>query len=1300
MDIHSVNEVVMTTDPDDYAEGDAWLAGGTVLHSYGKDLARGRPRRLLDLSRAGWKSLRWHHGEGGSWEGLEIAATCTIAEFHDAAETLRLGGLETDRYPGLGLIIPAVRAFVASYKVWNRSTVGGNVATALPAGPMTSWLSGMEATALVIGPGGSRREVPVAELVVGPARTALDTGELIRAFYVSAAHLARPSVMFRDSLTRYGRSAVFLIGSMLRGAEQPKVRLTITASTPRPVVIDLPLPSRTAGGGAAEELRRTAAEAIGRRISQDEWYDDVHGDPQWRESRTKSLAGDVLVGLCMRAEQLGGESAVCASARDVSAGLPDPTAAENPDGAEGLTVDVDGEALALDHAPGQCLRTWLRDRGAHAVKRGCDAGDCGACTVHLDGKAIHSCILPAQHAEGRRVTTLRGLSPQATDYVRTVQADDETIDIEKLRTDLHPVQKNFLDAHGFQCGYCTPGFIMTAADGDDSRGGERERRFKGNICRCTGYCSIRDALDGKTRITDSGAPGQSPAPPGGPGVVTGTADFTFDRTEGYREGDYPPKEALHMVLVRSPHAHAMIRSIDATEALAQSGVVTVLTHEDAPDVLYSSGAQEVPEVQPADTRVLDNVVRHAGQRVAAVIAESRRAAERAALLVDIDYEVLPVVLGPEEALEEGAPAVHGDKDPERSRIKDPARNLIAQGDVEIGDFQVAFEKSAYTYRGQFRTQRISHSSLETHGTIGWLDDEGRAVLRSSTQVPFINRRNLCEIFGIAPEELRVLAPRVGGGFGSKQEMLTEDIVLLAVRKVGRPVQLEFTRTEALTASTTRHPYILDVEVGADDRGRLTALSMKALSDTGAYGNHGPPVLFQSVREPMQLYSVPSKKLQAQVAYTNNPPSGAYRSFGISQTFFALESALDELARSMGRDPLQFKADNLPGMGEELFQHEEDLHHDFGGMREAVKLVQKHLRTGPLTERERAECEQLLAEERHGGDILKDEFSCESEWQVGTGTALGLLATAPSIGHHSHAKAALRPDGCYELHVGTAEFGNGTSTAHRQLAAAALGTSTERVHLAQSDTDLVRYDTGAFGSTGVSVAGKASYAAAEDLCKNLRKLAADFFSEQAGASIGAGEVKLTDQSVHCGGTGISLRRLHSWAEQQNRGEECRGEGVWAGTPRSLAFNVQGFRIAVERSTGVMRILQSVHAADAGTVLNEAQCRGQVEGGIGQAIGGHLFEELRLDEEGRMVTDILRQYHLPKMADLPLTEVHFVEATDPIGPLGAKSMSESPCIPVPAALANAVRDATGMRVSHAPLRRDRLAQALEETMAERV
>ncbi len=872
-----------------------------------------------------------------------------------------------------------------------------------------------------------------------------------------------------------------------------------------------------------------------------------------------------------------------------------------------------GAGVRAEPRPGQCLRTYLREHGHFAVKKGCDAGDCGACTVHVDGVPVHSCVYPARRAVGHDVTTVAGLGAGRPDG-------------------LHPLQRSFIDAQAFQCGFCTAGMVMTGAALSDEQRAELPRSLKGNICRCTGYRAIADAFAGVAHIdtragSDEDAVGRAIGSPAARAVVTGSAPFTFDAEFGDR--------LLHMKLVRSPHAHAIVRSIDTAAARAIPGVRLVLTHDDAPDVTYSSARHHRSIDDPADTRLLDSVVRFAGQRVAAVVADTVAAAERGAELVDVEYEPLPAVCDPELAMAPGAPLVHGDKGA-AARAAAPERNLAGEIHSELGDVEAAFAHAAAIYENEFSIHRVQHVHLETHGSIAWIDGDERLTVRTSSQTPFLTRDALAELLDLDRDRVRVFTARIGGGFGGKQEMLTEDIVALAALRLRAPVSLELTREEEFAATTTRHPMRVRVKVAAGDDGRLTAIALRIVANTGAYGNHGPAVMYHACGESISLYDCASKRVDAYSVYTNTVPAGALRGYGLSQLVFAVDSAIDELARQIECDPLVFRARNVIGPTSAMRSIE--------GAAEDVQIGSYGL-------------DQCL-------DAVRDAMASgrgsagppEGDWLVGEGAAVSMLDTTPPDGHVAHATVSEQSDGRFALRVGTAEFGNGTTTVHLQLTASALGVDPSTIDVVQADTDAVSHDTGAFGSTGTVVAGAAVLQAAQRLAA-LRAARADMNGRFGG------------------------------------GELLTAEGSCDGTARSVAFNAHGMRVAVSPGTGEVRILYAVHAADAGTVINPMQCRGQIEGGVAQALGAAMYEHVEIDGDGVVTTRTLRNYHVPVMADIPPLEVVFADTRDAhVGPLGAKPMSESPFNPVAPALANAIRDATGVRFTTLPLTRDRVWQGV--------
>jgi putative selenate reductase molybdopterin-binding subunit len=898
-----------------------------------------------------------------------------------------------------------------------------------------------------------------------------------------------------------------------------------------------------------------------------------------------------------------------------------------------MKTTINGKLLSADPDAGQCLRTFLREHGCQGVKKGCDAGDCGACTVWIDGTPVHSCLIPAFRADGHEITTIEGLAA-------TTSEDG-----------LHPLQQAFLDAQAFQCGFCTAGMIMTAATFDEEQRANLPRSLKGNLCRCTGYRSIADALQGvgNAELDVAGsACGASIGNPFGEGIVTGAARYTLD---------FDMPGVAHMKVLRSPHAHAEIVKIDRTRALAVPGVTAIYTWEDVPRRQYSTALHEDHLVDPDDTYMLDNVVRFVGQRVAAIVAETEGAAETACRMLDVEYKPLPAVFDPVLAMQAEAPALHPQK-------PGTPRNVYVEIGGEIGDVAAGFAEAAAIHERTYSTSRVQHAHLETHGAVAWQSTDGRLHVRTSSQGPFIVQMKLSHIFGLPLQNIHVFTERVGGGFGGKQEMIVEDLVALATMRIGRPVMWEYTRKEQFTSASTRHQMTTRVKLGARRDGTLTAVEMHVVSNTGAYGGHAGETLAASLGAPMSLYRSENKKANGAAVYTNMVPGGGFRGYGASQTTFAVECAMDELAALLGMTPFEIRRRNMikpTDWIESVWNDPTDIGFGSYGLDQCLDMVEQRLAAG-------------------GGTLRPDS----EEWQEGSGIGVAMLECGPPTEHRSGATVALLPNGRFHLAVGSTEMGNGSVTAHKQIAAGALSARAVDVDIINADTDKTPYDSGTFASTGTVVAGQAVGLAAAA----LRDAILVYASRHTATPIA--DCKLEGGHVVCAGRRIPLTNLYAAGTADGFRFEAKRKAYLS--PRTVAFNVQGARVAVHRVTGEIRILQSVHAADIGRLINPMQCRGQIDGAIAMGFGWALTEHMIYDDSGTMVNAALRSYHIPAFADVPRTEVLFADTYDTIGPMGAKSQGECAINAVAPAIANAVANATGVRFAHLPLTPDRMFAAL--------
>ena len=890
-------------------------------------------------------------------------------------------------------------------------------------------------------------------------------------------------------------------------------------------------------------------------------------------------------------------------------------------------------------SPGTSLLSLLRSLGYAGVHRVCESGDCGSCTVWVDDKPIHSCIYPAMRADSHQITTIEGL-----------QLGENG--------ELSPMQQAFLDKQGFQCGYCTPGMIMTASKLTCETEAELRAELEGNLCRCTGYESIIESVidcgsehsDGA--IADSkGQVGKSVPKQDGPDLVTGKPVYTTD---------WSPPGLLHLKVLRSPYPHARIRHIDTTKAEAETGVEAVFTHKDIDRRAYSTAGHGAPVPDPLDHYLLDNKVRFIGDRVAAVVADTEATAARACELIEVDYEILPYAISPVEAME-GEIVIHDE--PESSQIHDAAHNIAGEIALDKGDLAAGFAEADLIIENTYTLPAVQHVHLEPHACITWLDENGILVVRSSTQVPFHCQRLLCELFDLPEEKIRVYKPQMGGGFGNKQEILTEDLCVLATLKTGKPIQWQFTREEEFTATNSRHAMSIWLKTGVKNNGTIVAQEMRAISNTGAYGNHGETVTFLTGCFPLGLYRCANQSYRGTVVYTNTMPAGAFRGYGATQGTFAMESQLDEVASKLNIDPIKLRQHNLITAKDEILIGREEHFHIIGSyaLDECVEKVTQALDYQPTA-------------------LSKTEDPIKR----GVGFAATMQASGLAKIHLANVKLSLLPSGLYELRTGSVDVGTGSDTSLRQIAAHVLETTVENIELVTADTHHTPFDAGSYASATTFISGQAVNLAAQKLRTQLLKVAAQLLKAPVE------DIQIDEDGIRSPTVKATLQQLAQAAEQQ--GESLAIELGYSSDRASLTFAFLGVEVEVDTETGRITVLRCAEAVDIGMAINPRICQGQAVGGLVMGLGYALTEELRFNEQGKILNPSLRTYRIPAATDVPPLDVFLVEKADPYGPFGAKGIGEIGTNCIAPAIANAVARATGARLKQLPMIPERVWQAL--------
>jgi putative selenate reductase molybdopterin-binding subunit len=1010
-----------------------------------------------------------------------------------------------------------------------------------------------------------------------------------------------------------------------------------------------------------------------------------------------------------------------------------------------LTLHINEVERKLQAAPGETLLAALRRLGYFGVKHGCETGDCGACAVLLDGKPVNSCVMLAAQAEGHSIQTIESLGEHPEQGW-------------KITAGLHPLQQAFVESGAIQCGFCTPAQILAAKEllerNLNPSEAEVREALSGVLCRCTGYLKpvqavLRAAavLRGETVAPVEGstpelgpipvppewlpgeggeAPGSGEEPLSPPSVAVSAQTRLMPRiqatpqTEAWSSvgkpevkvdalklvqgkpafaADFEKPGMLYAKVLHSPLAHAHIRSIDASRARQLPGVAAVLTWQDIPRVVYSTAGQSDPIPGPLDTFSLDNKVRFVGDRVAMVAAETPEIAEMALSLIDVEYEPLPELFDPRQAMDPDAPRLHDEPEYVNFADSDPTRNLAARIYIDIGDVEKGFAEADAIFEDEYAVPKVHQAHIEPHVVVTYWDEDDRLVIRTSTQVPFHARRILSPVLNLPMKRIRVIKPRIGGGFGGKQEVMIEDVAAHLTIATGRPVIYEYTREEEFIAGRSRHPMIVRMKTGVKKDGTITANSMKILTDTGAYGCHALTVTGNTGHKSMALYvgdgpyrKSPNIRFEADIVYTNHPPAGAYRGYGVPQGYWPLDRHIEKIARKMGFDSLEFRLKNALRAGE--------LHPFSTAWSEGREPRPETIETCALDECAR-QGKAVIGWDQKYGNPAWHLVPGKPHLRRGIGVALVMQGTAIPYLDMGGASLKMNDDGSFNLLIGATDLGTGSDTVLGQMAAETLGVPLDDILVYSSDTDFTPFDKGAYASSTTYISGAAVAQAAAQVAERIRLRAARMLNAKAngGQALQSEDIRLDDRKALApDGRFVTLREVAYNALHHEDQEQIMAVASYKSPVSPPPFAAQFAEVTVDIVTGQVVVDRLVMAVDSGVIVNPITASGQIEGGMTQALGYAVCEEMRYDGRGAAIERDLRDYHIFQAHEMPQLETIFIETFEPSHPFGVKAVAEIPMDGVAPAVGNAVLDAAGVQVDENPVTPEKVWQGLKREKVE--
>lgn len=732
---------------------------------------------------------------------------------------------------------------------------------------------------------------------------------------------------------------------------------------------------------------------------------------------------------------------------------------------------------------------------------------------------------------------------------------------------------------------------------------------------------------------------------------------------------------LYAKILTSPYPHAEIVDIDESDALKIPGVKIVLSYKNTPRIAHTTAGQGYPEPSPYDHFMFDKKVRFIGDRVCAVGADSLEIAEEALTKIKVNYKELPYVLDPEEAMK-GDIIIHDEDD--IIGVYDKKKNIISHVEIPIGDVEYELKESVYKVEEEiYFTQPVQHTPIETHITITYFDEYGNLIVRTSTQVPFHVRRILSKILEFPMKKIRVIKPRVGGGFGVKQELLLEDICSLMTIRTKRPVRMELTRKEEFISSRLRHPSKIWIRLGADKDGKLNVIDMRVLLNNGGYGTHGPTVLFNAGSKTLPLYNkVKAVRFIGDAVYTNLPVSGAFRGYGATNGYFALESAMDDLAEIIEIDPIEFRKINHIREGETSPIFEK--------LGEGKEGVTQYIESSALNNcieigKKGIEWEKWRGKkERHGSFVR------------GVGMAIMMQGSGIPLVDMGGARVKLNDDGTLHLFVGATDIGTGADTVLAQILAEEVGVPYEDIKVYSSDTDHTPFDTGAYASSTTYVTGGAVQRTGKVIKRKIINYASKLLNENPENLI------IKDGNVVNINTGekISLKEIGEKSFYDFEQEQIEASASFVSPKSPPPFAAHFVLIDLDLETGKIIPIKYVAVNDIGVVIHPNLSTGQAIGSIVQGLGFALTEELIYSKRGMALNPNFLDYKILTSLDIPEIVVKFIETYDPTGPFGAKSVAEININGPAPAIRNAVLDAVGIKLNHLPMTPEKVYKALRE------